>query len=71
MNSERDVQIGELEMITMENGETKKIWRPSHFLKANGAAKYVLGIGMVPKLYKGRVHILAKTHKVLQPRSED
>lgn len=48
----------------------KKIWRPSHYLKSNGAAKYVLGIGMVPKLYKGRVHTLAKGHKVLQAKPD-
>jgi hypothetical protein len=48
----------------------KKIWRPSHYLKSNGAAKYVLGIGMVPKLYKGRVHVLAKVPKVLQSRAD-
>ncbi len=49
----------------------KKIWRPSHYLKSNGAAKYVLGIGMVPKVYKGRVHVLAKVPKVLQSKPEE
>jgi hypothetical protein len=46
--------------------DRKTIWRPSHHLKSNGNAKYVLGLGMLPKLYKGRIHVLAKVSKVLK-----
>jgi hypothetical protein len=49
--------------------ETRSVWRPSHHMKSNGEAKYVIGIGMLPKRYKGRVHALAKTHLVLQAKS--
>lgn len=52
--------------VILQDDESKTIWRPSHHLKSNGAAKYVLGLGMLPKLYKGRVHTLAKTPKVLK-----
>jgi hypothetical protein len=49
--------------------EKKIIWRPSHRLKSNGAARYILGLGMLPKRFRGRVHVLAKMPRVLQQRS--